>query len=191
MEEAGCCPELGSGGGGRAACSAARRWAAGWPQAAALAPPPLLLLLVLPQRQPELSYCRDERGMGEDGEEVSRHRVRTALLPRLCTLLHPWAPTTSHIEGGNKAKACMANQAQAGRQTGTAPAAPPYTPQVVPQATQREHALGTHRGFSFLPRKRASRDTPDTFTTLKRTPGISPTAWPRRPKPAISTSSCG
>ncbi len=26
--------------------------------------------------------------------------------------------------------------------------------------------------------------------TLKRTPGISPTAWPRRPKPAMSTSSC-
>eukprot|EP00955_Chlamydomonas_euryale_P058074 356968-Chlamydomonas_euryale.AAC.18 len=25
---------------------------------------------------------------------------------------------------------------------------------------------------------------------LKRTPGISPTAWPERPKPAISTSSC-
>ena len=27
--------------------------------------------------------------------------------------------------------------------------------------------------------------------TLKRTPGISPTAWPRRPKPAMSTSSWG
>lgn len=26
--------------------------------------------------------------------------------------------------------------------------------------------------------------------TLNRTPGISPTAWPRRPNPAISTSSC-
>ena len=46
------------------------------------------------------------------------------------------------------------------------------------------------RTFSFLPRNSASRDTPDTLTTLKRTPGISPTAWPRRPKPAMSTSSC-
>lgn len=33
-------------------------------------------------------------------------------------------------------------------------------------------------------------ETPDTFTTLKRTPGMSPTAWPLRPKPAMSTSSC-
>lgn len=46
------------------------------------------------------------------------------------------------------------------------------------------------RGFSFLLRNSASRDTPDTFTTLNRTPGISPTAWPRRPKPAMRTSSC-
>ena len=30
----------------------------------------------------------------------------------------------------------------------------------------------------------------DKWFTLKRTPGISPTACPRRPNPAISTSSC-
>ena len=43
-----------------------------------------------------------------------------------------------------------------------------------------------HTFFSF---HRASRPTPDTFTTLKRTPGISPFALPRRPKPEMSTSS--
>ena len=32
------------------------------------------------------------------------------------------------------------------------------------------------RGFSFLPLYRARSDTPATFTTLKRTPGMSPTA---------------
>jgi len=31
--------------------------------------------------------------------------------------------------------------------------------------------------------------TLDTFTTLKRTPGMSPSACPERPKPEISTSS--
>jgi hypothetical protein len=30
-------------------------------------------------------------------------------------------------------------------------------------------------GFSFFSLKRARRDTPDTFTTLNLTPGISPT----------------
>ena len=44
-------------------------------------------------------------------------------------------------------------------------------------------------GFSFFSLKRASRDTPETFTTLNLTPGISPTACPLRPNPAISTSS--
>jgi hypothetical protein len=43
-----------------------------------------------------------------------------------------------------------------------------------------------HTFFSF---HRASRPTPDTFTTLKRTPGISPLALPRRPKPEMRTSS--
>lgn len=45
-------------------------------------------------------------------------------------------------------------------------------------------------GFSFFSLKRARRDTPDTFTTLNLTPGISPTACPFRPNPAMSTSSC-
>jgi len=40
--------------------------------------------------------------------------------------------------------------------------------------------------FSF---QRASKPTPDTLTTLNRTPGISPLAFPRRPKPEIRTSS--
>jgi hypothetical protein len=50
-------------------------------------------------------------------------------------------------------------------------------------------ARAQERGFSFLPLNSASSDTPATLTTLKRTPGISPTAWPRRPNPAMSTSS--
>merc|ERR1719409_1949027 len=45
------------------------------------------------------------------------------------------------------------------------------------------------RGFSFFSLKRAMRATPDTFTILKRTPGMSPLAWPERPKPATRTSS--
>jgi hypothetical protein len=40
--------------------------------------------------------------------------------------------------------------------------------------------------FSF---QRARRPTPETLTTLNRTPGISPFAFPRRPKPEIRTSS--
>ena len=46
------------------------------------------------------------------------------------------------------------------------------------------------RGFSFFSVKRAQRETLATFTTLKRTPGISPTEWPLRPNPEINTSSC-
>merc|ERR1719305_1721060 len=45
------------------------------------------------------------------------------------------------------------------------------------------------RGFSFFSLKRAPRPQPATFTTLKRTPGMSPTACPRRPKPEMRTSS--
>merc|ERR1712166_778872 len=45
------------------------------------------------------------------------------------------------------------------------------------------------RGFSFFSRKSAPRPQPATFTTLKRTPGISPTACPRLPKPEMRTSS--
>lgn len=40
--------------------------------------------------------------------------------------------------------------------------------------------------FSF---HKARRPTPETFTTLKRTPGISPLALPLRPKPEMRTSS--
>lgn len=45
------------------------------------------------------------------------------------------------------------------------------------------------RGFSFLPFHRAKSETPLTFTTLKRTPGISPTLCPDRPNPETRTSS--
>merc|ERR1719208_610636 len=45
------------------------------------------------------------------------------------------------------------------------------------------------RGLSFFPRKRAFRETLATLQILNLTPGISPTAWPLRPKPATSTSS--
>merc|ERR1719330_2236739 len=49
---------------------------------------------------------------------------------------------------------------------------------------------GSHeRGFSFFSRYKAFKPQPATFTTLNRAPGMSPTACPRRPKPAISTSS--
>jgi hypothetical protein len=44
-------------------------------------------------------------------------------------------------------------------------------------------------GFSFFSFHSADRPTPDTLTTLKRTPGISPLALPLRPKPARRTSS--
>ena len=46
------------------------------------------------------------------------------------------------------------------------------------------------RGFSFFSRNSAHSATPATFTTLNRTPGMSPTAWPRRPNPEMRTSSC-
>ena len=44
-------------------------------------------------------------------------------------------------------------------------------------------------GFSFFSFHSADRPTPDTFTTLNRTPGISPLAFPLRPKPERRTSS--
>jgi len=44
-------------------------------------------------------------------------------------------------------------------------------------------------GFSFFSFHRALKPTPETLTTLNRTPGISPLALPLRPKPAIRTSS--
>lgn len=45
------------------------------------------------------------------------------------------------------------------------------------------------RGFSFFSFHNANNPTPETFTTLNRTPGISPLALPFRPKPEIKTSS--
>ena len=45
------------------------------------------------------------------------------------------------------------------------------------------------RGFSFFSFQRARSPTPETLTTLKRTPGISPLALPLRPKPEMRTSS--
>jgi hypothetical protein len=39
-----------------------------------------------------------------------------------------------------------------------------------------EAHLSYDRGFSFFSLNKARSDTPDTFTTLKRTPGMSPTA---------------
>ena len=45
------------------------------------------------------------------------------------------------------------------------------------------------RGLSFFPLNRAMSEVLATFTILKRTPGISPTACPERPNPATSTSS--
>merc|ERR1712137_761266 len=44
-------------------------------------------------------------------------------------------------------------------------------------------------GFSFFSFHRADSPTPETLTTLKRTPGISPLALPLRPNPARRTSS--
>ena len=44
-------------------------------------------------------------------------------------------------------------------------------------------------GFSFFSFHNADRPTPETFTTLNLTPGISPLALPLRPKPARRTSS--
>jgi len=44
-------------------------------------------------------------------------------------------------------------------------------------------------GFSFFSFHSADNPTPETLTTLNRTPGISPFALPFRPNPASSTSS--
>ena len=41
---------------------------------------------------------------------------------------------------------------------------------------EEETKASYERGFSFFSLYSARRDTPATFTTLKRTPGISPTA---------------
>ena len=44
-------------------------------------------------------------------------------------------------------------------------------------------------GLSILPLYKVKRETLATLTTLKRTPGTSPTAWPLQPNPATRTSS--
>ena len=53
-------------------------------------------------------------------------------------------------------------------------------------STHQENNQKMTHFFSF---QRARRPTPATLTTLNRTPGISPFAFPRRPKPEIKTSS--
>merc|ERR1740116_479345 len=60
-----------------------------------------------------------------------------------------------------------------------------------PSMRMRGQHAGTpqERGFSFFSLYNAPSPHPATFTTLNRTPGMSPTACPRLPKPAISTSS--
>ena len=55
--------------------------------------------------------------------------------------------------------------------------------------TLSPHVCFYDRGFSFFSFHSALRPTPDTLTTLKRTPGISPLALPFRPNPASRTSS--
>jgi hypothetical protein len=78
----------------------------------------------------------------------------------------------------------------------TAPAAP--VSQAVLRSVSRVHDRNAfihalsflyERGFSFFSFHRAERPTPETLTTLKRTPGISPLALPLRPNPERRTSS--
>jgi hypothetical protein len=59
---------------------------------------------------------------------------------------------------------------------------------LLPDIVSRDqtHCIQVTHFFSF---QRARRPTPETLTTLNRTPGISPFAFPRRPKPEIRTSS--
>jgi hypothetical protein len=57
-------------------------------------------------------------------------------------------------------------------------------PEIV--SIDQTHCIQVTHFFSF---QRARRPTPETLTTLNRTPGISPFAFPRRPKPEIRTSS--
>jgi hypothetical protein len=70
----------------------------------------------------------------------------------------------------------------------------PHFPMLIPYCAKpidsiRKNLLLYERGFSFFSFHSADRPTPETFTTLKRTPGISPFAFPLRPKPARRTSS--
>lgn len=61
-------------------------------------------------------------------------------------------------------------------------------PLVAPLNASSMHIV-YERGFSFFSFHSALRPTPETLTTLNRTPGISPLALPLRPKPASRTSS--
>jgi hypothetical protein len=56
-------------------------------------------------------------------------------------------------------------------------------------ATLPDEGLEANFRPTFFSFHSASRPTPDTFTTLNRTPGISPFALPFRPKPEMRTSS--
>mmetsp|Transcript_1761 Transcript_1761/g.5783 ORF Transcript_1761/g.5783 Transcript_1761/m.5783 type:complete len:269 (+) Transcript_1761:270-1076(+) len=109
------------------------------------------------------------------------HHSRHLATERMAT--HARAP---HAPGGR-------TPSSAGRAC-TQPLAPPR-PERPPQSlaslvlAARPAPPAHDRGFSFFSRYRAMRATPDTLTTLKRTPGMSPTACPLRPNPAISTSS--
>ena len=60
---------------------------------------------------------------------------------------------------------------------------------IYPQAVAHASKVVYERGFSFFSFQSALRPTPETLTTLNRTPGISPLAFPLRPKPASRTSS--
>jgi hypothetical protein len=59
----------------------------------------------------------------------------------------------------------------------------------VPSMKHRSIETVYDLGFSFFSFHKADRPTPETLTTLNRTPGISPLALPLRPKPARRTSS--
>ena len=87
----------------------------------------------------------------------------------------------------NRSRPTRSRGPRQGATSGSAPCA-----QAPPRSRgRRQRQRAYERSFSFLPRNRAPRATPATLTILKRTPGMSPTAWPFRPKPATSTSSCG
>jgi hypothetical protein len=57
------------------------------------------------------------------------------------------------------------------------------------QAQAFDHRTLYDLGFSFFSFHSADSPTPETLTTLNRTPGISPFALPLRPNPARRTSS--
>ena len=103
------------------------------------------------------------------GVAISRSgRHRPHRLPRSLGSLRPWLAITLLVKAGA--------------------AGSPRTPSQVSYQRDLDRRFRTAASPSSRGRARGAR-RPDTFTTLKRTPGMSPTAWPLRPKPAISTSS--